>query len=254
MSKPAFGDLVEKIRPYMPNGTSPKARSDSVSVEVSLSVTLRYLAGGSYLDICDIHHITEPTFFRVKSRTLVALDFALQDEIRFPSTEDERRDTASGFEVKTGGVMKGCLGALDGLAVKIKEPSLFDCPNPTSYRNRKGFFAVLVQAICDSKRLFTFASVECQGSCHDSTAFDATSFSRCIQSLVPFGYWIAADDAYACSEQVITPFSGSHSRDSEEDAFNYWHSSAQRINIEYECEMCNVLFNNWRLTLCLLVL
>ena len=120
MSKQAFEDLVENIRPYMTNGTSPYARSDSVSVEVSLSVTLRYLAGGSYLDICDIHHITEPTFFRVKSRTLVALDFALKDEIRFPDTEEERQDTASGFEVKTGNVMQGCLGALDGLAVEIK--------------------------------------------------------------------------------------------------------------------------------------
>ena len=242
MSKQAFEDLVENIRPYMTNGTSPYARSDSVSVEVSLSVTLRYRAGGSYLDICDIHHITEPTFFRVKSRTLVALDFALKDEIRFPDTEDERQDTASGFEVKTGNVMQWCLGALDGLAVKIKDPYLFDCPNPISYRNRKGFFAVLVQAICDSKRLLTFASVECQGSCHDSTAFDSTSFSRNIKSLVPFGYWIAADDAYACTEQVITPFYGCHSRDSVEDAFNFWHSSAQRINIEYEYAVYYVCF------------
>ena len=104
------------------------------------------------------------------------------------------------------------------------------------------FVQVSTWVICDSKRLFTFASVECQGSCHDSTAFDSTSFSRNIKSLVPFGYWIAADDAYACTEQVITPVSGSHSRDSVEDAFNFWHSSAQRINIEYECAVYYVCF------------
>mmetsp|Transcript_48358 Transcript_48358/g.97300 ORF Transcript_48358/g.97300 Transcript_48358/m.97300 type:complete len:191 (+) Transcript_48358:194-766(+) len=53
-----------------------------------------------------------------------------------------------------------------------------------------------------------------------------------IQEMVPRGYWIAADDAYACTEQVLTPYPGSHTRDSKEDAFNFWHSGAQRINIE----------------------
>ena len=180
MDKAAFTELVEKIRPHLPNGTGSKSREDSIKPEIALSATLRWLAGGSYLDIVDIHGISEAAFYEVKTRTLYAIDLALADEIKLSDTEEERAQVAGEFFRNSGGVIQGCLSALDGLAVKIREPTLRDCQNPASYKNRKVFFAVLVQAMCDSKRLFTFASVEAQGSCHDSTAFNATSFARYV--------------------------------------------------------------------------
>jgi hypothetical protein len=191
------------------------------------------LLGGHYLDIVDLHGIRESTFYTVIDRTLYALEVATKCEIHFPSNEQERRVVASGFAKKTGGIMKGCLSALDSLAVKIKEPHLSECENPSAYKNRKGFFAIVVQAMCDVNILFTFVSVNSQGSCHDSTAFQTSSFYTNINELVPKGYWIAANDAYKCTNQVFTPFPGHHSHGTPEDAFNLWHSGAQRINIEY---------------------
>ena len=85
------------------------------------------------------------------------------------------------------------------------EPSTSDCDNPSSYKNRKGFVAILVQAMCDADAMFTWAEVKFQGSCHDSTAFYSTSFFRNIDAHVPRDYYIAADDAYVCSENFSHP-------------------------------------------------
>ena len=230
MSKAAFHELVRLCRPYLP--VRRKARADSVTPEVALSMTLRWLAGGSYLDICDVHNVRESCFFVTKSRTLEAMKKGLKAEIRFPETEEERAKVAAGFAAYSNGALRGCLSSLDGLAVQIHEPTKKDTPNPAGFKNRKGFFAILVQAMCDSDRLFTYVSVNHQGSCHDSTAFDSCPFSCGLADLVPSGYWIAADDAYGCTEKIITPHPGSHEHHSPKDSFNFWQSSAQRIYIE----------------------
>lgn len=47
------------------------------------------------------------------------------------------------------GPLRGRVGVLDGLAVKIREPSVNDFQNTSVYFNGKGFFAVNVQDMCD---------------------------------------------------------------------------------------------------------
>mmetsp|Transcript_41758 Transcript_41758/g.100465 ORF Transcript_41758/g.100465 Transcript_41758/m.100465 type:complete len:80 (-) Transcript_41758:7-246(-) len=47
--------------------------------------------------------------------------------------------------------MKGCVGALDGMSVKIEAPSR--CDNPLKFYCRKLFYAVSLQAICDAARM-----------------------------------------------------------------------------------------------------
>lgn len=49
---------------------------------------------------------------------------------------------------------------------------------------------------------------------------------------IPNKYWIAADDAYICTENIITPIPGKSTQLSEaEDGFNYFQSS-HRMHIE----------------------
>lgn len=153
MDKISFRYIVNLMKPFF----TPKkgARPDTIGADIALSVTLRYLAGGSYLDIIDLHRIRESTFYDIVSKTLCVLEFVLQDEIKFPKTAEDLKRTADGFGAKSGFDLQGCVGALDGLAVNINTPKLCDCDNPAVYRNRKGFPAIVVQAICDSNRLFT---------------------------------------------------------------------------------------------------
>ena len=100
------------------------------------------------------------------------------------------------------------IGAVDGMAVRIKGPAGTECSNPRTYYNRKGFFSVNLQAMCDVRRRFRWASVMCAGSAHDATAWGASGMSEAASILQRLGLWIAGDDAYPLSEWLIMPFPG----------------------------------------------
>ena len=128
--------------------------------------------------------------------------------------------------------MMGCCTVIDGYAIQITKPKLRHCPNPASYYNRKGFYALILQAGCDFNRIFTFASITCAGSTHDSVAFEISALGRRLQSNTwPAHLWIGGDAAYSVGENMVTPYPG-RNLDEAHDAFNYFFSSRLRINIE----------------------
>jgi DDE superfamily endonuclease len=94
--------------------------------------------------------------------------------------------------------------------------------------------AFCIQAICDSKYRFMIASALCPGSTHDSVVFAVSSLSTFLQRSpndgLPQGFFVAADEAYSCSDRVLTPWPG-RGLPCEKDCFNFWLSSA-RIHIE----------------------
>jgi len=122
-------------------------------------------------------------------------------------------------------------GALDGLAIKIAGPKASECKNPRTYYNRKGFFSVNCQAICDANKCFTYASMITAGSTHDATAWACTGLSARVHELERHHLWLVADDAYPVSEYMITPYQGCDHMARDDSDFNYTQSSL-RINIE----------------------
>ncbi len=55
----------------------------------------------------------------------------------FSTSEEYLQETAEAFNKLTDGLLPGCVGALDGLAVKIEKPRGKDVPNSMQYFNRK---------------------------------------------------------------------------------------------------------------------
>jgi len=166
-------------------------------------------------------------------QVLAALDNDSElKNVTFPTTLAECRRQSELFRRDGRNPLTGCVSALDGLAVKIQRPRLSDVPNPVGYYNRKGFFAVNVQAAVGADSEIQFLSVATAGSCHDSTAFAASGLEEHLDSddCVPEGYRIAAEDAYPAGRQVLTPWPGLH-LPWERDAFNCWQSSS-RIFVE----------------------
>jgi hypothetical protein len=230
LTKAMFTNLAELIRNMVESTRSMAGRSKPIPVELQLSMALRFLAGGSVYDIVDLHGVAYSSFYRCLWRTLIAIDAALP--LSFNITSDtEMTASEQGFASLTNGVLRGIVGALDGLAVKIRKPTINDVPNPMDYWNRKGFFAVNVQAICDSNRVFRWFSASTCGSTHDATAFDATHLHQRLEgNELPDGFVIAGDEAYGLREYLVTPYSGSNLCSSK-DAYNFYQSRC-RINIE----------------------
>jgi len=156
-------------------------------------------------------------------------DAAALENIVFPSSLSERVRQSELFRRGCCNSLTGCVSALDGLAVRMQRPRLSDVRTPPGTTiNRKGLFAVNVQAAVGADFKLQFFSVATAGSCHDSTAFSVSGLERHLSndSCLPRGFWVAADDAYTASMRGLTPWPCRRLL-WERDAFNYWQSSPQ---------------------------
>jgi DDE superfamily endonuclease len=210
-----------------------------VSGEMKVACTLRMLAGGSYVDILMAYNISNCQVYTVFHEVIgwIGSTFA------FPLTNYLLSENiaalkviSEGFSKRSDGVFKGCIGALDGLAIRIKCPNrtLDGVCDPKNYFCRKGFFALNVQAICDHEKRVIWLSTGHKGSTHDSTAFGETTLSVTLKEKADFLHdnrmFICGDSAYPLLSYLICPYN-TESPQSMEDVFNYYHSSC-RINIE----------------------
>lgn len=145
-----------------------------------LSVTIRWLPGGSYLDIALANSLATSTVYHFIDETLSTMDRSIQ--IKFPYNNPSWLHRMSHrFSREGKSAVDKCCGALDGIAIEISEPASWEVPNSATYFNRKGWFALNVQAMCDAFYRFTFISCLSAGSTHDSTAFSISSLARLLE-------------------------------------------------------------------------
>lgn len=232
MSDGAFDGLVALLRPLLPRR--------GLSAETRTALALRYLGGGSYVDICAAFGVHPASLYRavwevvdaVNSTSALALDFQVGNSTR-------RLAYAAGFQAGRNSPFSNVIGALDGVAIEQEQPLPSDVTCVADYYSRKGFYAFNVQAICDASYKFRWMSCMSPGSSHDSTAFSCTLLGQALlrpedpitAALIRDGHCIAADDAYAASEALAVPWPGGGRGDRWRDSYNF-HLSSLRIHIE----------------------
>jgi hypothetical protein len=229
LSKPLFTDLAGRLASRMQSKRRMVGIYAPIPVELQLSMTLRYLAGGSVYDIQDLHGVGNSTFYRCFYRTIDAIDDELS--LHFPLHDKSfMRRLASGFARLCHNGFTGCVAALDGIAIKIRKPNLDETPDPMSYWNRKGFFALNVQAMVDSDKTFLWYSASTVGSTHDSTAFGLSDLhAKLEQNMLDSEFFIVGDDAYGLRSYLMTPCGSPMTK--EKDSYNFYQSRC-RINVE----------------------
>jgi len=126
VDRQSFADIVEMITPPLPElrKRRKRARKSSggfVEFDLRLSMALRYLAGGSYLDIMYLHGVSRSTCYKHIFGTLKAMDMALPE---FTLDEDihslERcRALTATFAAKTDEHIQGAMAACDGIIFKV---------------------------------------------------------------------------------------------------------------------------------------
>lgn len=117
-----------------------------MSAEHKVLLTLRYYATGSMLIVCGdfmgIHKSTASRIVKLVSHTIALLR---PQFIKFPNNENDIKKTKQDFYNIAKFPM--VIGALDCTHVKIKSPG---GDTAEAYRNRKNFFSINVQIICDA--------------------------------------------------------------------------------------------------------
>jgi len=238
MSKDCFNYLLEQIGGQLENPHPKMTRgSDPVTPPLMLSITLRILAGGSYLDVADLHGIHENTVWKYFWRCVTAIVNKFSIDYPVDNIEELRRIEKGFRAVSTSQVMKGCVGAIDGLVYKMKAPKWSDTKQVQRYRSRKGYYGANVQAICDSYRRFLFFDISAPGSSNDKHAFGFTKLRKQLERReLPSQFWIAGDNAYheyvrTTGGSIVTPLNHA---DLSEDEKNFNHYFRQ-LRIISEC-------------------
>ena len=90
-----------------------------------------------------------------------------------------------------------------------------------------------------------YIPLRCVGGTDDSLAFSVYYLAEKSENGdLPFGYWYTGDEAYVCTDSMLTPIPSSRAPlGSPEDAFNFYFSSL-RTHIE---QAFGVLVSRWRI-------
>jgi hypothetical protein len=76
-----------------------------------------------------------------------ALDTILKKISFSINNEEKLKELSDGFAQQLDGVLEGCVMAVDGIAIKTRQPKRSEVSNINCYRNRKGGFAIVVMAV-----------------------------------------------------------------------------------------------------------
>jgi hypothetical protein len=239
LNRVQFYDLLSKIRVRIEPSDQGKLKATKrygsfITGQTRLAVALRWLAGGSYLDISFAFGVSAENFFNDKGilwPTLEAIDSVLS--ISFPLNDEAQLDEiGKGFAKYSFGRMQGCVMAIDGIVIRTRAPTTREVENVLCFMNRKGFFGIVILAACDANCKFLMWSGVSPGSTHDCIAWEMTTLYKEVfaKKRLPKKYFNIGDDGFVNTNNFLTPLYG-HSVTTYQDSYNY-HLSAMRQCIE----------------------
>ena len=249
MSPESFDVLLRHVEPHISN-ENMRFR-ESVPASTRLAVSLRYLGSvESQQSLSWSFRLGRTTVSKIVRKTCEAIWKVLsQIYLRSPSTEQEWKQICNNFEEMWN--LPHWIGAIDGKHIEI------ECPKKSGskYFNYKGFFSLVLLAICDVKHCFTFVDIGQYGSGNDSEVLKPSHMGKCFEgnSLnVPEGskipgtdvelpYFLVGDEIFPLKIWLMRPYPGT--LDKTQRIYNYRVSRARRT-IE---NVFGILAARWRI-------
>jgi hypothetical protein len=123
-----------------------------------------------------------------------------------------------------------------GLVIRTRCPSpremrAFAAPDLASFINRKGFYGIVVLAACRANLEFVLFSAKHTGSTNDVVAIAGCEGGRILLGKsaieLPKGYYGIGDEAFICSDTLLTPWSG-RGLEQNKDSFNFLLSAMRQ--------------------------
>jgi len=187
---------------------------------------------------CPYRAVRRPTFYHCVWRVVGAINAGLNDQMHFPRNDvDALRILEHDFTTRWGAgarhIYRGCVGAIDGLIVRIRKPSRRAHSTPQCFFcGRYKCFGIAFQCMVDSKCRFMWSNGNSPGSVHDSVAFERSALFRALERDGLHGnFHIAGDGAYSDKPWLLTPWpeprNGRLAED--KDAFNWIHSTHRHV-------------------------
>jgi hypothetical protein len=248
----AHEDGLENYKLSQIRSAASSANGQPITMELRIAITLRMLAGASYLDLV-WYQVGSTTIHPLFISTLSLLDKAMPNEEMFKLPTDEAgweeiaEEWRDIMKRKRGHpFMNGTVLAGDGLVIQIIKPSHKDRGDldVAGFRNRKGYFALVVQAFCDAYGKFRYFDIRWPGATPDITCYKQTTLYELFMSgKVPEQYHMVLDEAYTSigGSQHLCPYSRAQMRTAKDHVSEAEYEkmrvfchllSSQRITIE----------------------
>ncbi len=215
-SKQTFHHLLEEFGAEL---SFTSDRNNPVSSEIKLLLTLRFYAANTFQIIDgDSFGVHQTSACRIVHRVSDVIARSAHRYVKSPS-QQEFQDIAHEFYRKSG--FPGIVGVLDGTHIRIQAP-----PGPYSelYRNRKDYFSINAQIMCDPDLRIRNLVTRWYGSAHDARIFNESALRTFSESLLTENY-LLGDSGYGCSSGLLTPFL--HPANNAEEAYNNSHRRAR---------------------------
>ena len=236
MSREGFKRLLDKVSLHLFFNPQKAINSSgsAISIVIRLAATLRWFAGGSHLDIAAMFGLDIHNFFNSNYVLWTTVDAILSTlKLGFSLDPEYLKKTADDYYRYTKDCMYGCVSAIDEWVMETRCPTKKEAfQRITDYRNRKGFWGILVLAGCDSRCRFNMFSPMWPGATHDHLAWEMSKMKKIIedQASLPEPYYFIGDDAFVNTDKFLIPYAGRGLGDWK-DSYNY-HLSLMRQCIE----------------------
>lgn len=170
--------------------------------------------------------MAKSTLFVCFERVIRALTSIAESIIRWPTHEEQVVIEQHFYEMSQ---FHGCIGAIDGTYIATKAPQ----EHPETYINRKCFYGITLQAICDDKRKFLDTFCGYPSSVSDARIFRNSNIYRNIINN-PNVYchddnFIIGDKAYPLHEWCIPPYIDRGNLQPHQINFNIHHAKARQV-------------------------
>ncbi|CAH2094029.1 unnamed protein product [Euphydryas editha] len=179
----------------------PKAPAGDIKVNYPSGVEVNLgneLTPTQVKDVPTVSWDAKPDNYYVLAMTAIAL---LRPQYIYMRTPQQRPSVPSRFYDIAG--FPRAFGAVDCTHIKISSAG---GNRAELYRNRKGFFSVNVQAVCDAHLKIRSLIVRWPGSVHDTTIWNDSPLAAQFEQGRFGPYLILGDSGYPCLRYLMTPF------------------------------------------------
>jgi hypothetical protein len=253
MSFGTFLEIVEELRPYVEQANTRFRQS--IAVEKAVAFVLFRLAHGySSKFVGRFYGVGESTVVKYTQFVVDALsnpNMLLHRHIFLPTGATLTRIIAD-FKSTTG--LDNMCGAIDGSHIKLyRKPKAALVPD--EYWCRHDFHSILLQAICDDRRIFWDVCARLPGGSHDATHLRASSIWQKLREksvlqgpIVRVGDkdvkpYIVGDSAYPLQAQILKPF---NARAAGNPAQNLFDKQMRKGRVKIE-NAFGILKNRWQI-------
>ncbi|KAK4882460.1 hypothetical protein RN001_005779 [Aquatica leii] len=206
-------ELFRELEPFM----EVTRRNTRIPKVVKFTTALHFFAHGSYQKPVgkDYHcSLSQASVSRCLNEIMgIINEHLIHRYIRFPTTLQDITRVKNGFYEKFD--FPGVLGCIDCTHIAITPPPANDLVNPAHvFMNRKGFYSINCQIICDADLKILAINARYPGSVHDSAIWMLSNIksvlSRNYFQNNDHGTWLLGDSGYPLQPFLLTPIIGAN--------------------------------------------